>query len=240
MSGWLTSPHDAAIAAIALPNLASELLEPVLSTIETAAAGRLGTITLAALGIAEEAHRLLTFGRHALSVSATPMVAAAVAAGDTERAAGVVCNGCVLAIGCGVVQLVVIRLWGRAVVRYMTPKATGRSEAEDKAAAELTERATRYLRIVGTSRPAFSSAPSYDRLMTGAVRQGWAPRLSSSATCSWAACRELWIRRRPSPSKPSAPPFGRAWCPSSRGRRRGGSTAWPGRRCARLGCRRCC
>jgi len=159
MSGWLTSPHDAAIAAIALPNLASELLEPVLSTIETAAAGRLGTITLAALGIAEEAHRLLTFGRHALSVSATPMVAAAVAAGDTERAAGVVCNGCVLAIGCGVVQLVVIRLWGRAVVRYMTPKATGRSEAEDKAAAELTDRATRYLRIVGTSHPTSASLP---------------------------------------------------------------------------------
>ena len=53
-----------------------------------------------------------------------------------------------------------IRVWGRAVVRYMTPKATGRSEAEDKAAAELTERATRYLRIVGTSRPASALLPA--------------------------------------------------------------------------------
>ena len=118
----LSSPHDAAIASVGFPNLASYLLEPVLGTIEAAAAGQMGTVTLAALGIAEEANRLLTFGRHALSVSATPMVAAAVAAGELERAAGVVANGVVLATGCGLVQLCVIRVWGARVVRYMSPR----------------------------------------------------------------------------------------------------------------------
>ena len=58
MSAWALpgrSPHDAAILGVFAPNLASYLLEPVLGTVEAAAAGRLGTVTLAALGIAEEA-----------------------------------------------------------------------------------------------------------------------------------------------------------------------------------------
>lgn len=154
MAGSLTTAHDAAILAIAAPNLLSELLEPVLSTVEASAAGRMGTVTLAALGIAEEANRLLTFGRHALSVSATPMVAAAVAVGELDRAASVVSNGVVLACAFGFVQLVLIRVGGRAVVARMTPAAQTDSEKDSKAAAQLAHSATNFLRIVGLAAPA--------------------------------------------------------------------------------------
>ena len=154
MAGWFTTGNDAAILAIAAPNLMSELLEPTLSTVEASAAGTLGTVTLAALGIAEEANRLLTFGRHALSVSATPMVAAAVAMGDLDRAAAVVSNGVVLASAFGVVQLVVIRFAGGMVVSRMTPPVESDSEAHSKAAIQLASSATDFLRIVGLSAPA--------------------------------------------------------------------------------------
>eukprot|EP01051_Picozoa_sp_SAG22_P012571 SAG22_NODE_1319_length_4762_cov_3.990564_2_plen_301_part_00 len=172
----LRNPHDAAIAAVGLPNLAGYLLEPVLATIETAAAGKMGTVSLAALGIAEEANRLLTFGRHALSVSATPMVAAAVAAGRMDKVAEVVANGVVLAGGLGLVQLGLIRSGaGRRVVAYMTPgpatsaaakpgggpapagdgdSGGGGGGAEGKARRELGEKAAGYLRIVGLGAPA--------------------------------------------------------------------------------------
>lgn len=146
--------HDAAIIRIAAPNLMSELLEPTLSTVEASAAGRLGTVTLAALGIAEEANRLLTFGRHALMVSATPMVAAAVAKGDLDRAAAVVSNGVVLACAFGVVQLVVIRVAGAKIVARMTPAAESDSDTHSKAALQLASSATGFLRIVGFAAPA--------------------------------------------------------------------------------------
>ena len=195
MAGSLSRAHDAAIVAIAAPNLLSELLEPTLSTVEASAAGALGTVTLAALGIAEEANRLLTFGRHALSVSAIPMVAAAMAKGDLDRAAAVVSNGVVLAGAFGVVQLVVIRVAGARIVARMTPPAESDSDTHSKAALQLANSATDFLRIVGLAAPASLVGFVLMGSMSGALDP--ATPLAIHTTCSiLRACATSLVSRK--------------------------------------------
>ena len=62
----LRSRHDRAVAALAIPALGSLVADPLLSLVDTAFVGRLGSDSLAGLGIAAALFSLVRSGDHIL------------------------------------------------------------------------------------------------------------------------------------------------------------------------------
>ena len=104
----LRSPHDPAILALAIPALGSLIAEPVLSLVDTAFIGRVGTDALGALGIASAVFALSFFLFNFLEYGTTTEVARAVGRADTPAAGRAVVTALVMAIGCGAVTTVVL------------------------------------------------------------------------------------------------------------------------------------
>ena len=87
--------HDRFILALGLPALGALAADPLVSLVDTAFVGRLGTTSLAALGIDAAIFGLAFFAFNFLAYGVTPLVAKAIGEGDTERAARVIANGLV-------------------------------------------------------------------------------------------------------------------------------------------------
>lgn len=82
------TPHDAEIFRLALPALASVLMEPLMSIVDTAIIGRIGVHELAGTGLAGLMWTIFTVGLFQFLVTAvTPLIAAAQAARDRNAAA---------------------------------------------------------------------------------------------------------------------------------------------------------
>ena len=98
----LRSRHDRAIAALAIPALGSLIAEPVLSLVDTAFIGRVGTDELGALGVASAVFALGFFVFNFLEYGTTTEVARAVGRDDLAAAGRATMTSLALGAACGV------------------------------------------------------------------------------------------------------------------------------------------
>ncbi len=134
--------HDRQILALGIPALGALAADPLVSLVDTAFVGRLGTAALAALGIDAAIFGLAFFAFNFLAYGVTPLVAKAIGEGDTDRAGRVVANGMLAAIGLGVLVTVVLQLGAGPIIDLM-----GASD-------EVARQAAGYLRIRALAAPA--------------------------------------------------------------------------------------
>ncbi|MBT8166162.1 MAG: MATE family efflux transporter [Acidimicrobiia bacterium] len=134
--------HDRLILALGLPALGALAADPLVSLVDTAFVGRLGTSSLAALGIDAAIFALAFFAFNFLAYGVTPLVAKAIGEGDTDRAARVVTNGLVAAIALGLLVTAVLQLGAGPILDLMG------------ASNEVASEASGYLRIRALAAPA--------------------------------------------------------------------------------------
>lgn len=136
------SPRDGAIAALALPALGTLAMDPLLSIVDTAFVGRLGTVSLAALAIASAVFAAVFSIFNFVHMTVTPLVAGEVGGGDRDRAGRIAVGAVLISVAIGtVVALVAIALSG-SIVELFGPEAA------------VAEQATVYLRIRFLALPA--------------------------------------------------------------------------------------
>ncbi|MGI9584880.1 MAG: MATE family efflux transporter [Acidimicrobiia bacterium] len=136
------SPRDRAIAALALPALATLAIDPIVSIVDTAWVARLGTEPLAALAVASTVFiatfSILSF----LPMTITPLVAGEVGRGDLEKAGAIASGSVAVAIVVGV--LVAVAGW------LLADPLTGAFGASE----QVTSLASSYLSIRFLAMPA--------------------------------------------------------------------------------------
>jgi putative MATE family efflux protein len=133
---------DREIAALAIPALGALAADPLVSMVDTAFVGRLGTVPLAALGVNAALFSLAFVVFNFLAYGTTPRVARAWAAGDREEAGRRVLQALTLAVGVGLLATAVLLSAAGLLVAAMG--ATG----------ELRDPALSYLRIRALAGPA--------------------------------------------------------------------------------------
>ena len=133
---------DREIVALALPALGALAADPLVTLVDTAYVGRLGTVPLAALGVNAALFSLAFVVFNFLAYGTTPRVARAVGRGDRTEAGRVVLQALTLAVVTGVAATTILLIGGDLLVRLMG--ATG----------ELRGPALDYLRIRALAGPA--------------------------------------------------------------------------------------
>ena len=131
----LRSPHDREIAALALPALGALVADPVLSLVDTAFVGRIGSSELAALGVASAVFAVAFFAFNFLEYGTTSLVAKAIGRGAAADAGRAVVLAYVTAVGAGLAAIVLLEaatgpivgaLGGSGEVRSIWFKGLGR------------------------------------------------------------------------------------------------------------------
>lgn len=130
------------ILALAWPALGALAADPVLSLVDTAFVGRLGTESLAALGIDTALFAFAFAIFNFLAYATTPMVAQARGRGDTAESGRVVVRGLVLALAIGLGAGTLLAAAGRPLVRLM------------QASPDIVDPAVAYLRVRAIAVPA--------------------------------------------------------------------------------------
>ncbi|MFB6232136.1 MAG: MATE family efflux transporter [Salinibacter sp.] len=138
----LTSPHDRDILDLAVPALAGLAAGPLVSLVDTAFVGQLGSVPLGALGVNTSIFSMTFVIFNFLAYGTTPRVGKAVGNDDREEAGRVVMRALTLAVGTGVLALITLQALARPVLILM-----GASE-------ELMGPALAYLRIRALAGPA--------------------------------------------------------------------------------------
>lgn len=133
---------DRRIFRLAVPALGALAAEPLVALVDTAFVGRLGEEALAALGVVTGLLGLAFFVFIALAYAGTPLIAAALGAGDRDRAAMLAGQSLLVACVLGATGLVVIEAAAPQLVRLMG------------ASPEVVDAAAGYLRIRGLGLPA--------------------------------------------------------------------------------------
>jgi putative MATE family efflux protein len=133
---------DREIGALAFPALGALAADPLVSMVDTAFVGRLGTLPLAALGVNAALFSLAFVVFNFLAYGTTPRVARAFGRGDLDEAGRVAVQALVLALGAGVVATAVLLLGSDLLLGMMG------------AHGELREPASAYLRIRALAGPA--------------------------------------------------------------------------------------
>ncbi|MGI9647298.1 MAG: MATE family efflux transporter [Acidimicrobiia bacterium] len=134
--------HDRRIMALGIPALGALAADPLVSLVDTAFVGRLGTTSLAALGIDAAIFALAFFAFNFLAYGVTPLVAKAIGEGDPGRAGRVIWNGLVAAVALGVVVTGILVLAADVILDLMGASST------------VAEEAAGYLRIRALAAPA--------------------------------------------------------------------------------------
>lgn len=127
---------------MALPALGTLAADPVLSLVDTAFVGRLGTAELAALGVDSAIFGFAFVLFNFLAYATTPMVAGARGAGRFDEAGRIVKRAMVLATLIGVTLMAVVVVGARLLVAVM------------QAGPEVVDPAVSYLRIRALGLPA--------------------------------------------------------------------------------------
>lgn len=96
------NPRDRAIAALAIPALGTLALDPLVSIIDTAWVGRLGTVSLAALAVASAVFAAVFSIFNFVHAAITPLVAGEVGRGDVQKAGSISVGALVIASSIGV------------------------------------------------------------------------------------------------------------------------------------------
>ncbi len=133
---------DREIAALAIPALGSLAADPLVSIVDTAFVGRLGTVPLAALGVNAAIFSMTFVVFNFLAYGTTPRVARAWGRGDREEAGRAILQALTLAVGVGVLATAVLLAAAGPLVSLMG------------AGGELRDPAISYLRIRALAGPA--------------------------------------------------------------------------------------
>jgi MATE family multidrug resistance protein len=110
---------DRRILALAAPALGALAVEPLVSLIDTAFVGRLGTTELAGLGVNTALFGFAFFVFNFLAYATTPLIAADVGRGDQTAAGRTAVQAVALAVGIGLVGLVVLQLSAELLLELM-------------------------------------------------------------------------------------------------------------------------
>jgi len=114
---------DRDIFALLLPAAASVFLEPAMQVVDTACVGRLGTVSLGALGLSNLVYFFSTVVFSFLLVATVPAVAAAEAAGDRAGSSGAISKALWTAGGLGVALAAALWLGAPAALAALAPGA---------------------------------------------------------------------------------------------------------------------
>ncbi len=134
--------HDRQILRLAVPALGALAADPLVSLVDTAFVGRLGSTELGALGVNAAVFAVAFVLFNFLAYGTTPLVAAAWGSGDREAASRVVTQAIGLAIVIGATATVVLELMWQPLLRVM------------QAGPDLLQPAGEYLRIRALAAPA--------------------------------------------------------------------------------------
>lgn len=104
-------PHDAAILSLAVPALLTLAADPLVSLVDTAFVGRLGTVPLAALGINTALFTMVFVVLTFLAYATTPRIGKAMGRGDREEAGRTVTQALTLAVVLGVAALALLQIF---------------------------------------------------------------------------------------------------------------------------------
>ena len=133
---------DRTIFRLAFPALGALAAEPLVALVDTAFVGRLGEESLAALGVVNGLLHLAFFVFIALAYASTPLIAAAIGAGQRDRAAALA--------GQAILIAVVLVLAGLLLVETAAPQLVSLMGASQ----DVESSAVTYLRIRGLGLPA--------------------------------------------------------------------------------------
>ncbi|ADI16064.1 MATE family efflux transporter [Truepera radiovictrix] len=136
------NPYDRDILALALPALGTLAADPLVSLVDTAFVGRLGSVPLAALGVNTALFSLAFVVFNFLAYGTTPMVARSLGRGDREAAGRAVVQALTLALLAGGLAVAFLQLFAAPLLRLM-----GAGE-------ELVGPALGYLRVRALAGPA--------------------------------------------------------------------------------------
>ena len=142
MSLSLTSPHDDDILTLAVPALAGLAADPLVSLIDTAFVGQLGSVALGALGVNTSIFSMTFVVFNFLAYGTTPRVGRAVGNDNRAEAGRAVVRALVLAGLCGILALIALQLLARPILILMG------------ASNDLMAPALNYLRIRALAGPA--------------------------------------------------------------------------------------
>lgn len=134
--------YDRRIIGLALPALGALAADPLITLVDTAFVGRIGTTELAALGVNAAIFGLAFFAFNFLAYGVTPLVSQALGRGDTEQAGRVIANGLVAAVALGLLVAAVLEAAAGPILDLMG------------ATDDLGREAIGYLRIRGAAAPA--------------------------------------------------------------------------------------
>jgi putative MATE family efflux protein len=134
--------HDRAILALSLPALGSLAVDPLVSLVDTAFVGQLGTAPLGALGVNAALFAMTFIVFNFLAYGTTPRVGNALGRGDRKAAGRAVIQALSLAVIAGAVAVALLEAFAEPLLSLMG--ATG----------ELREPALTYLRIRALAGPA--------------------------------------------------------------------------------------
>jgi MATE family, multidrug efflux pump len=134
------SARDGAIAALAIPALGTLAMDPLVSIVDTAWVGRLGTEALAALAIASAVFAAVFSIFNFVSMTITPLVAGEVGRRDLRRAGDVTRSAIAVSLGVGVVVAII------AIV-LIDPIVSGFGPAEAVATDATAYLAVRFLAL---------------------------------------------------------------------------------------------
>ncbi len=134
--------YDREILRLAVPALGALAADPLVSLVDTAFVGRLGTVQLGALGVNAAIFSLAFALFNFLAYGTTPLVAAAIGRGDRQAAARVVTQAVALAIVLGLTAAGILQLAWEPILLVM------------QADGELVGPASEYLRIRSLAAPA--------------------------------------------------------------------------------------
>ncbi len=125
----LRSPHDRALAALAIPALGSLVADPLLSLVDTAFVGRVGTDALAGLGIAAALFGVAFFAFNFLEYGTTTQVARAVGRVDVAAAGRATLTAGMLAVLFGLALAALLAILAGPAAGVMGASNGVRSEA---------------------------------------------------------------------------------------------------------------
>ncbi|GMQ93501.1 MAG: MATE family efflux transporter [Acidimicrobiia bacterium] len=110
LGAFRSHPRDRAIVALAVPALGTLAIDPLVSIVDTAWVGRLGTVPLASLAIASAVFVAVFSVFNFVQAAVTPLVAGEVGRADIPRA-GAIATGAIVsavAVGVGVTAVAVV------------------------------------------------------------------------------------------------------------------------------------
>jgi putative MATE family efflux protein len=129
VSAFRRNPRDGAIAALAIPALGALAIDPLVTIVDTAWVGRLGTVPLAAVAVAGAVFMAVFSIFNFVYVTVTPLVAGEVGRNDIERAGRIAVSAIVIAFAIGIGLSIVFIIASDEVVGLFGSEPEVASEA---------------------------------------------------------------------------------------------------------------